>query len=85
MEDEHGNNGMKLKRRTLKPKPHRNLFQRPALVHPIRHNLHDTQRHGNGSALKVLALARRILWHHSNGDIEPGQTCKTAEHEEAQE
>lgn len=82
---EHGYNRVELKCRALEPKAHGNLFQRPALVHPVRHDLDDAQRHGNGGALKVLALACRILWHHSNRDIESRQTCKTAEHEKAQE
>lgn len=85
VKNEHGNNRVELKRRAFKPKTHGNLLQRPALVNPVCHDLHNTQRHGNRRALEVLALARRILWHHSNRNIEPRETRKTAEHEEAQE
>jgi hypothetical protein len=85
VKNEHGNNRVELECRTLKPKTHGNLLQRPALVNPVCHDLHDTQRHGNRRTLKVLALARRILGDHSNRNVEPRQTRKTAEHEEAQE
>jgi hypothetical protein len=85
MENEHSNNRMELKRRALKPKPHRDLLQRPALVNPIRHNLHNKQAHRNRGAFKVLALARRILGHHGNRDVEARKTGEAAEHEEAEQ
>ena len=76
---------MKLKRRALEPKSQRHLFHSPPLVHPIRHNLHDTKGHRDRGALKVLALARSILWHHGDRNIEPSQTREAAQHKEAQQ
>jgi hypothetical protein len=84
MKNEHGDHRMKLKHRSLKPQTHGHLLKRPSLVHPVRHNLHNDQRHRDWGTLKVLALARFILRHHSNRNIEPRQARKTAQHEESE-
>ena len=76
---------MELQGRTLQPQAQRNLCQRPALVHPECHSLHENQGHGNRRALEVLRLARRILGDHGDSNVEARETSKTAENEECEQ
>lgn len=85
MQHKHGDNGVKLERGALEPQTEGHLLQRPALVHPIRHDLHHEQRHGNRGALEVLRLAGCVLGDHGDGDVEAGEAGEAAEDEETEE
>ncbi|KFY20136.1 hypothetical protein V493_07741 [Pseudogymnoascus sp. VKM F-4281 (FW-2241)] len=57
----------------------------PPLPHPIRHQRHNRQRGRDGRALKVCRLARRVLGHVGDCDVEAREACEAAEHEEGED
>jgi hypothetical protein len=85
MEHKHKHDRVELQRSSFQPQAHRNLCQRPALVHPERHSLHEDQRHRNRCAFKVLRLASSVLGNHGDGDVEARETSKTTKNEEAEQ
>ena len=82
MKDKHSNDWMKLQHGALQPQAQRNLFERPPFVHPVRHDLHNEERHGDGRAFKVARFARRVFGHHGDGYVEARKSGEAAEDEE---
>jgi hypothetical protein len=70
MQNKHSHNRMELKRGPLEPQAQRDLLERPALVHPVRHDLDYPERHGDRGALEELGFARRVLGDEGCGDVE---------------
>ena len=85
VQNKHAHNRVKRKRGSLEPHTEGKFLHRPPLVHPVRHDLHHAQTHRNRGALEVLALARLILRHHSNSNVEARQPSQAAEDEEGEE
>jgi hypothetical protein len=85
MQHKHKHNGMERKRRAVHPQAKRNLLERPALIHPVRHDLHVDQRHGDGCAFEVLGFAGRVFGNHGDGDVEARETGEAAEDEEGEQ
>lgn len=76
---------MELQRGSLRPRPQRQIVQRPALGDPVRHQRRDRQRRRDGRAFEVLALARCVLGHVGHRDVEARQARQPAQYEEGQE
>lgn len=85
MQDKHSNNRMKLQRGALEPQTQRQLLEHPALVHPVCHDLHHEQRHGDRGALEVLGFAGCVLGHHGDGYVEARETGEAAQDEEGEQ
>jgi hypothetical protein len=85
MQDEHSHNRMELKRGPLEPQAQRDLLERPALVHPVRHDLDYPERHGDRGALEELGFAGCVLGDEGGGDVEAREAREAAEHEEGEE
>ena len=85
MQHKHRDHGMELKRRAFEPQAERHLRERPALVHPVCHNLHHDKRHGDRRALEVLRFAGCVLGHHGDGHVEAREAGEAAEHEEREQ
>lgn len=85
MKNEHGHHRVEFERRALEPQAHGNLVHSPALVDPVRHDLHYAKTHRNRCALEILALSGCILGHHGDGDIESGEAREAAEDEEGEQ
>lgn len=56
----------------------------PTLCLPVVHYAHQSQRCGNGRALKVLALTACVLGKMCNRHIEPRQARQPAQHKHCQ-
>lgn len=54
MEYKHGDDGMEFGSSTLEPEAERDFLEDPAVVHPVGHDLHHEQGHGNRGAFKVF-------------------------------
>lgn len=76
---------MELKSGALEPQAQGYLFEGPALVDPVCHDLDEQERHGDRGAFKVLALARGVFGQHGDCDVEAGEAGKAAEDEEGEE
>jgi hypothetical protein len=85
MQQKHGDNRMKLEHGPLEPQAQRDLLERPALVHPVRHDLDYPERHGDRGAFEELGFARRVLGDQGCGDVEAREAGQTAQHEEGEE
>lgn len=85
MDTEQANDGVKLEDRSLRNRSVRNRLLDPALRYPVRHECGDGETSRNWKTLKVLCLARRILWHVSCSDVEAGQSCQARKHEASQQ
>ena len=85
MQDEQSHNRVELEPGSLKHGTKRQVFVNPTLGDPIGHQRVQTQSGGDGRALKVGRLARRVLGDRGNGHVESCQTGQTAKDEKGQE
>lgn len=77
--------GVKLAQRPRQQRPQRQLPMHPPLTNPVRHQPHNRQRRRDRRALKVGRLARRILGHVGDGDVEAREAGQAAQHEEGED
>jgi hypothetical protein len=85
MQHKHKCHGVEFQCGTLHPHPKRYLRHCPALVHPEGHDLHVDERHGDGRAFEVVALASRVFWNHGDGHVEARESGEAAQDEEGEE
>jgi hypothetical protein len=85
VDDEEADDGVHLKSGTLEQDTEWHLVQDPALRDPVCHQGIETQRSGDGSSLKVVGLAGRVVGDVGHGHVEAGETSQSAEYEVGQE
>lgn len=64
------NNRMHLEQCALGDNAERQALQDPLFRRPVRHEANNSESGGDGGALEVFALARGVLGHGCDGDVE---------------
>lgn len=85
MHDKQENHRMHLHRAPRKPRPQRNIVQRPPVPQPVHHDADEPEGRRDRGAFEVLGFPRLVFGQHGDGDVEACQTCEAAEHEEREQ
>lgn len=84
MDHEQSNDRVHLEYRVGEPYTAGNSIVDPAVRDPPGHEAVQCQRGRDGRPLKILRLARRILWYYLRRDVEASQSRQAAEDEEGE-